>query len=64
MHVFLSDLHLTDWEFGSSVSDAELVEFCNGQLSEFCKDRQVTLVLLGDVVDLLLTQVGRPVDIL
>ena len=53
MHVFLSDLHLTDWEFGSSVSDAELVEFCNGQLSEFCKDRQVTLVLLGDVVDLL-----------
>ncbi|HEY7424241.1 MAG TPA: hypothetical protein VH682_08450 [Gemmataceae bacterium] len=53
MHVFLSDLHLTDWELGSPVTDAELTTFCKGQLGDFCRKGEVKLILLGDVVDLL-----------
>ena len=58
MHVFLSDLHLTDSDLGSPVVDAELKSFCEVTLASYCmqamqRKRIVTLVLLGDVVELL-----------
>lgn len=53
MLVFLSDLHLTDWELGGVVSDDELATYCQDELARYCNRQPVKLVLLGDVVDLL-----------
>ncbi len=54
---FVSDLHLTDSDLGSPVVDAELKPFCEVTLASRMRAMQrkriVTLVLLGDVVELL-----------
>ena len=52
MHLFVSDLHLTDWDYGGVVSDHELLRITN-VLSQTRSDEPHTLVLLGDIVDLL-----------
>lgn len=52
MHVFISDTHMTDMKAGSPVTDAELSTFAD-ELRKLSNNEQVTLVILGDGVDLL-----------
>lgn len=52
MHVFISDVHMTDQEAGSPVSDVELVEFAE-EVDRWSQREHVHLVLLGDIIDLL-----------
>jgi hypothetical protein len=51
MHLFVSDLHLTDGTIGAAVSDAALAELINGISRP--STGHVDLVLLGDVFELL-----------
>ena len=53
MHMFISDMHMTDQASGSAVSDEELVEF-GGELERLAKKNgKVDLVIVGDGVDLI-----------
>src|SRR5262245_52502988 len=51
MHLFVSDLHLTDGTIGGAVSDASLAEFIAGITRP--STGHVDLVLLGDIFELL-----------
>jgi UDP-2,3-diacylglucosamine pyrophosphatase LpxH len=52
LHVFVSDLHLTDGSIGDAVSAEELIERLLLPLSQ-AKEKPVQLVLLGDIFELL-----------
>src|SRR3954463_5292290 len=52
MHVFVSDMHMADNPAGDPVSDADLQGFL-GELSRWVETGDVTLVLLGDIIDFL-----------
>jgi UDP-2,3-diacylglucosamine pyrophosphatase LpxH len=52
MHVFVSDVHMTDNSAGEPASDAELKELVD-ELAPWAEKEQVTLVLLGDIIDFL-----------
>src|SRR6266853_1770708 len=52
MHYIISDLHMNDTGMAQCVSDAELIIFAN-KLEVDCKIQKVTLLLLGDILDLL-----------
>src|SRR3712207_2509976 len=53
MHVFVSDLHMTDTDSGT-VSDTQLTSFVS-RLVHMAEERQtqIKLVFLGDILDLL-----------
>ena len=55
MHVFLSDIHMTDSDTGGVVSDAHLTSFVDRivPLADHAEREKVTLVLVGDIFDLL-----------
>lgn len=55
MHVFASDIHLTDANTGGVCSDSHLVSFVDRILALAAERRskKVTLVLVGDIFDLL-----------
>src|SRR5256885_1046450 len=54
MHVFISDVHMTDTGSGGAVSDAQLTEFA-ARLEQLAgeKEGKIKLVLMGDMFDLL-----------
>lgn len=52
MHVFVSDIHMADGPAGDPVSDDELAAFVDG-LPAGSRGHDVTLVLLGDIIDFL-----------
>lgn len=53
MLIVLSDVHMTDMETGSPVLDTELVGFVREVGSLDPNDENVTLLLLGDIIDFL-----------
>src|SRR5438132_1310719 len=54
MHVFLSDLHMTDTDAAGAVSDAELIEFIDRiELLTPGKGKKIMLVFVGDILELL-----------
>jgi UDP-2,3-diacylglucosamine pyrophosphatase LpxH len=55
MHIFVSDVHMTDMEAGGSVSDGQLQSFIDRVLPIVGEDKAepVKLVFVGDVFDLL-----------
>jgi len=53
MHVFVSDIHLTDTDAGGVVCDEHLASFVDRIMLSAPHDEKVTLVLLGDIFDLL-----------
>lgn len=55
MHVFLSDIHMTDTDIGGVVSDAHLTSFVDRIMATATEKQseKVTLVLVGDIFDLL-----------
>lgn len=54
MHVFISDLHMTDANVGGAVTDEHLATFV-GRLQEIAAQRQtrIKLVFVGDILELL-----------
>jgi UDP-2,3-diacylglucosamine pyrophosphatase LpxH len=54
VHVFLSDLHMTDADVGGSVSDGQLAAFVR-RLREIAAERKIRikLVFVGDILELL-----------
>jgi UDP-2,3-diacylglucosamine pyrophosphatase LpxH len=52
MHIFISDVHMTDAEAGGAVSDAQLASFVEDSLRR-ARETTVQLVLVGDIFDLL-----------
>jgi UDP-2,3-diacylglucosamine pyrophosphatase LpxH len=55
MHVFLSDIHLTDADAGGVVADSHLSSFLDRIMAIAAEkqSKKVTLVLVGDIFDLL-----------
>jgi hypothetical protein len=52
MHIFISDVHMTDAGLGGAVTDAQLVSFVEHALG-IARGKKVQLVLVGDIFDLL-----------
>jgi UDP-2,3-diacylglucosamine pyrophosphatase LpxH len=53
MLIVVSDLHMTDRETGAPVTDAELTSFVRNVQALEPRDEEITLLLLGDVIDFL-----------
>jgi UDP-2,3-diacylglucosamine pyrophosphatase LpxH len=54
MHIFVSDLHMTDTDAAGAVSDAELSTFADRlELLTREKNKPITLVFAGDILELL-----------
>jgi UDP-2,3-diacylglucosamine pyrophosphatase LpxH len=53
MLIIVSDLHMTDRETGAPVSDTELTSFVRHVQALEPRDEEITLLLLGDVIDFL-----------
>jgi len=58
MHVFVSDLHLTDGTIGESVSDDQLTAHLLGELPKL--ESPIDLVFLGDIFELLRSSEWAP----
>jgi UDP-2,3-diacylglucosamine pyrophosphatase LpxH len=52
MHYVISDLHMNDTGMAECVTDAQLIALAN-KVEADCKSQKVTLLLLGDILDLL-----------
>lgn len=53
MLIIVSDLHMTDRETGAPVTDAELTNFVRTVQAIEPREEEITLLLLGDVIDFL-----------
>lgn len=55
MHVFVSDIHMTDTDTGGVVSDSHLTSFADRilRIADEQQREKVTLVMVGDIFDLL-----------
>lgn len=54
MHVFVSDLHMTDADAAGAVSDSQLSEFVDSiELLVGSSDKKVVMVFVGDILELL-----------